>query len=66
MTNANLATKISDASTNGSFELTFFSKPRVRTGSIFKFSEIASCALAPAPPEVMLVLYAMRMSIKLF
>ena len=37
---------------------TFFSKPRASTGSIFKFSETANCALAPAPLDVMLVLYA--------
>lgn len=34
----------------------------MKTGSIFKFSEIASCALAPAPAAVMLALYADRMS----
>ena len=41
---------------------TFFSRPSTRTGNIFRFSEMASCALAPAPPDVMLVLYAIRIS----
>lgn len=43
-------------------QLTFFNNPSTNTGNIFKFSEIANCALAPAPPEVMLVLYDWRIS----
>ena len=42
--------------------LTFFNRPRIRTGSIFIFSEIDSCALAPAPAAVILPLYAVKIS----
>jgi len=41
---------------------TFFNKPSTRTGNIFKFSAIANCALAPAPLDVILVLYATNTS----
>ena len=43
-------------------KLTFFRSPSTRTGNIFKLSEIANCALAPAPLEVMLVLYDTKSS----
>lgn len=42
--------------------LTFFNKPRTSTGNIFMLSEIESWALAPAPLEVILLLYATKMS----
>jgi hypothetical protein len=37
-------------------EPTFFNSPRIKTGNIFKLSETANCALAPAPAAVMLAL----------
>ncbi len=37
---------------------TFLSRPRIKTGSIFRLSLIDNCALAPAPAAVMLLLYA--------
>jgi hypothetical protein len=37
---------------------TFLSRPRIKTGSIFKLSLMDNCALAPAPAAVMLLLYA--------
>ena len=45
--------------------LTFFSNPSTSTGSIFIFSDTASCALAPAPAAVMLALYACSISTSL-
>ena len=37
---------------------TFLSRPRIKTGSIFRLSLMDNCALAPAPAAVMLLLYA--------
>jgi hypothetical protein len=42
--------------------LTFLSNPRIKTGNIFRLSEMDNCALAPAPAAVMLDLYVCRMS----
>lgn len=42
--------------------LTFFNSPRTSTGSIFKLSETANWALAPAPAAVILPLYALKIS----
>ena len=42
--------------------LTFFNKPINRTGNIFKISQIANCALAPAPAALILDSYVVRNS----